>query len=97
MNQYTDFIEVDQLKLYFGEPYVINDYLTIYQPTIGDIINYGEKEYYSMIQTLTAIPSDSKSMLWDAGLDWNKVEDYQMFLMMVPSLSKTNTNYTWRH
>lgn len=91
MNQYADLIEVDQLKLYFGEPYVINSYLTIYQPTIGDIINYGEKEYYSMIQALTAIPSDSKSMLWDMGLDWNKVEDYQMFLMMAPSLSQKQT------
>ena len=58
MNLYDDLINVDPLKLYFGEPYVVNKYITIFQPTIGDIIEYGEREYYSMIQTLTAIPSD---------------------------------------
>ena len=58
MNQYDDLVHVDSLKLYFGEPYKINEYVKIYQPPIGDIIEYGEKEYYSMIQTLTAIPSD---------------------------------------
>lgn len=50
--------EIDQLQLYFGDPYVINDNITILQPTIGDIIKYGEKRYYSMIHTLTAISSD---------------------------------------
>lgn len=58
MNLYDDLINVDPLKLYFGEPYVVNKYITIFQPTIGDIIEYGEREYYSMIQTITAIPSD---------------------------------------
>ena len=91
MNQYDDLINVDYLKLYFGDPYVVNKYITIYQPTIGDIIEYGEKEYYSMINTITAIPSDCKSMLWDSGLDWNKVEDFQLFIMLARSLSQEQT------
>lgn len=91
MNPYDDLINVDPLKLYFGEPYVINKYVTIYQPTIGDIIEYGEKEYYSMIQTLTAIPSDMKANLWDMGLDWMKVEDFQLFMMLAPTLSQDQT------
>ena len=91
MNPYDDLIHVDPLKLYFGEPYVINKYVTIYQPTIGDIIEYGEKEYYSMIQTLTAIPSDMKANLFDMGLDWMKVEDFQLFMMLAPTLSQAQT------
>ena len=91
MNPYDDLINVDPLKLYFGEPYVINQYVTIYQPTIGDIIEYGEREYYSMIQTITAIPSELKSQLWDSGLDWMKVEDFQLFLMLSQSLSQKQT------
>lgn len=91
MNPYDGLIHVDPLKLYFGEPYVINKYITIYQPTIGDIIGYGEKEYYSMIQTITAIPSDMKSQLWDMGLDWMKVEDFQLFLMLAQSLPQKQT------
>lgn len=91
MNQYDDLIEVDHLKLYFGDPYVVNKYITIYQPTIGDIIEYGEKEYYSMIQTLTAIPSELKSKLFDMGLDWTQVSDFQLFIMMSKTLSQEQT------
>lgn len=91
MNPYDDLINVDPLKLYFGDPYVVNQYVTIYQPTIGDIIEYGEKEYYSMIQTITAIPSDMKSNLWDMGLDWMQITDFQLFLMLSQSLSQKQT------
>ena len=91
MNPYDGLINVDTLKLYFGDPYVVNQYVTIYQPTIGNIIEYGEREYYSMIQTLTAIPSDMKSQLWDSGLDWTQVEDFQLFMMLSPSLSQKQT------
>lgn len=91
MNQYDDLIDVDPLKLYFGDPYVVNKYITIFQPTIGDIIDYGEKAYYSMIQTITAIPSEMKSSLFDMGLDWNKVEDFQLFTMLAHSLPQSQT------
>ena len=91
MNQYDDLINVDHLKLYFGDPYVVNKYITIYQPTIGDIIEYGEREYFSMINTITAIPSEMKANLWDSGIDWNKITDFQLFLLISPSLSQKQT------
>lgn len=91
MNQYDGVINVDPLKLYFGEPYVVNQYIKIYQPTIGDIIEYGEREYFSMINTLVAIPSDMKANLWDAGLDWNKITDFQLFVMLAQSLPQKQT------
>lgn len=93
MNLYDDLISVDPLKLYFGEPYVVNKYITIFQPTIGDIIEYGEREYYSMIQTITAIPSDMKSTLWDMQprIDWTQITDFQLFLMLSQSLSQKQT------
>ena len=91
VNPYDGLINVDPLKLYFGEPFVVNQYITIFQPTIGDIIEYGEKEYYSMVQTLTAIPSDMKSQLWDMQLDWNKISDFQLFTMLAKSFSQKQT------
>ena len=91
MNQYDDIINVDYLKLYFGDPYVVNQYITIYQPTIGEIIEYGEREYFSMIQNITAIPSEMKSTLWDSGLDWTQVTDFQLFMMLAQSMSQKQT------
>ena len=77
--------------MYFGEPYVVNDYITITLPKIGEVVKYGERQYYSMIQTITAIPSDMKSQLFDMGLDWTQVEDFQLFMMLAPTLPKDKT------
>ena len=85
-------LEVDELSLYFGEPYVVNDYITITIPKIGDVVKYGERQYYSMIQTITAIPSEMKSQLWDSGLDWTQLTDFQLFMMLAPTLSKEQTS-----
>ena len=51
-------LDVDELQLYFGDDYVINDYIKITQPLIGEVVDYGEAQYFSMVHTLTAIPSD---------------------------------------
>ena len=51
-------LDVSDLQLYFGDDYVINDKIKIHQPTIGELVDYGEQVYFSMVHTLTAIPSD---------------------------------------
>lgn len=38
-----DLLELDTLGLYFGDPYIINENISVLQPTIGDISKYGEK------------------------------------------------------
>lgn len=83
--------EIDSLSLYMGDPYVVNEYITIHQPTIGQIAEYGEKAYYSMVHTITAIPSDMKSQLFDMGLDYEQVEDFELFMMLAPTLSQDKT------
>ena len=76
-------LEYDELKLFFGEDYLVNEHITIRQATIGDIVAYGEKEYFSLIHTLCSVPSDMKSILWDMyNIDWNKLSDFDFFIMM---------------
>lgn len=85
-------LEVDELMLYFGDPYIVNKYITITLPRIGELVQYGEREYYHMVQTLTAIPSEMKSQLWDMGLDWTQLTDFQLFIILAPTLSKSQTS-----
>lgn len=85
-------LEVDELQLYFGDDYIINDYIKIKQPRIGEIVDYGEAKYFSVVHTLTAIPSDMKSMLWDMDLDWCEVEDFDLFMMLVQTLTPDKTS-----
>lgn len=84
--------DVDSLFLYFGDNYVINDKIKLIQPRIGDVVDYGEASYFSMVHTLTAIPSDVKSMLWDEmKLEWTKVEDFELFIMFSRTMTPDKT------
>ena len=85
-------LEVDELALYFGKPYVVNDYITITIPKIGEVVEFGERQYYSMVQTISAIPSEMKSQLWDIGLDWTQITDFQLFMMLAPTLPQNQTS-----
>lgn len=83
-------LEVDELLLYFGDDYIINDKIRIHQPLIGEIVSC-EREYFSMVHALTAISSDMKSQLWDMGLDWCEVEDFELFMMLSQTLTPDKT------
>ena len=85
-------LDVDALQLYFGDDYIINDYIKIIQPTIGKVVDYGEASYFSTVHTITAIPSDMKSQLWDLGLDWCEVDDFELFMMLVQTLTLDRTS-----
>lgn len=88
----NEIFEYDELKMYFGEDYVINDKIRIHQPTIGEIVEFGEREYYSMIYTLTCIPSDMKSQLDDVGINYMEVSDFELFMMLTRGLSQDKTS-----
>lgn len=84
-------LEVDDLKLYIGDDYVINDSIKILQPTIREIAEFGERDFFSVVHTVCAIPSDMKSQLWDMGLDWTEVDDFELFMMLVQTLTPDRT------
>lgn len=86
-----DMFEFDELQMFFGEDYKVNDYITIHQPTIGEIVEFGERNYYSMVHALTCIPSDMKSQLFDAGIDYEEISDFELFIMLSKSLQQEQT------
>ena len=74
--------QVDELKLYLGSDIKIASGITLRQPTIGEIADCNESEYFSMAQTLCATPSSMKVMLDDMKLDYMQVDDFQLFLIL---------------
>ena len=69
----------DELKIYRGEDLVVSDHIVIHQPTLSEICDYGERNYYSMIYQLTSSPQSMKSQLWDIGIDYTEITPYQLF------------------
>ena len=84
-------MDADDLKLYIGDDFVINDNIKVFQPTIRTIAEFGEKNFFSVIHTVTAIPSDMKSQLFDMGLDWVEVDDFELFMMLAQTLTPDRT------
>lgn len=84
--------EIDELKLYFGEDYPITNNITVYHPTIGEIIREGEQKYFQTVHTLTCIPSNMKSALWDIGIDYELISDFDLFRMLAPNLNPGDTD-----
>lgn len=91
MAENSNLLDIDELQMYFGEPFRINDKISVYIPTIGDIVEFGERKYYSMIHTLTCIPSDMKSQLFDLGIDYEKLDNFELFMMLSSGLTPEST------
>lgn len=83
--------QVDELRLYLGESIRIASGIMLYQPTIGDIANYNEADYFSVASTICATPSSMKVALDDMKLDYMKVDDFQLFMMLCSSLTPDKT------
>ena len=88
----ANLLEFDELKMYFGDDFVVNDYITMHTPTVGEIVEFGERKYFSMVHTITAIPSDMKSQLFDMDIDYETLEDYHLFYMLTRGLTQESTS-----
>lgn len=85
--------EFDELKIYRGEDIHITPKITVTQPTIGQIADFGEKRYFSAVHTLTAVGADLKWQLNDyMGIDYTKIEDYDLFVKFTSQVVSSRKN-----
>lgn len=87
-----EFFQVDELKLYMSEDIKIAHGIVLKCPKILDIANYGESAYFSMAQTLCATPSSMMVALDDMKLNYMKVKDFELFMMLSQSLKPEATH-----
>lgn len=77
-------IQFDRLKLYFRQPYTIDcpntkGAITLYQPSIGDIIDIGQTKFYNSVSVLVNNTTSYRLPLWKMGIDWNDISDFELF------------------
>lgn len=76
--------DVDDLKIYRGSDIRITDKIIVTQPTIDQIIEFGEKRYFQTVHTLTGVGADFKWQLWDYfGIDYTQIDDFELFKKMI--------------
>lgn len=87
---------ITQLQLFYGDDFKVNDFITIHQPTIGDILEYdkqySESSFWTMLNVFTANPTSYRLFLWkDMNIDWTFLNDYQLFMILYRTLSIEQT------
>lgn len=76
--------DIDELKIYRGSDIPITDKIIVTQPTIDQIIEFGEKRYFQTIHCLTGVGADFKWQLWDYfDIDYTQIDDYEFFKLMI--------------
>lgn len=84
---------MDDLKMLAGDKLALNQYITVRNPTLAEIKDFGEEKYYSTISVICSTPSDFKSTLYDKmGIDWEQMSDFNFFCIMCAGLPKEQTS-----
>ena len=76
----------NQLQAFSGEDFKLNDFITIHSPSLREIRSYGERgdtQYLNMVRNLTATPTDLKVLLDDKGIDYTKIQDFELFCTII--------------
>lgn len=81
----------DELHLFRGKPYILNSWLEINQPTLGEICDFGEQTYFESVVGLTATPSDYQVPLDDQGIDFQTLDDFDLFLSIYREFTSART------
>lgn len=84
-------LDFDELKMYYCEDYRPTEKIIISQPTIGDMIEYGDNKFYNMVNSLCGNPTMFRLQLWNMGINWNKITDFELFSMMIKSYTPSDT------
>lgn len=77
-------INIDEIHLYRGKDIYITDKIIITQPTLDDIIEFGEEMYFKSVNTFVSVGADLKWQLWDYfHIDYTKISDYELFVKFI--------------
>lgn len=79
------------LNLLYRREIDINDNIRVVIPKVGEILD-NEDDYYGMVSLLTAMPIDLMAQLDEIGIDFETINEYELFLMMFPMFQSRDTS-----
>lgn len=66
-----------------GDDLVINKNLIVHNPTVRELIEYGEKNYDADVNAITLRPYDACVMLDQMGINYQEIQDYDLFVATI--------------
>lgn len=77
---YKGDILTNELLLFQGKPWQITEDISVKNPTLREISDFGEDNYWSLITHLCATSFDYRLPLQEDGIDYLDIDDWHMFL-----------------
>ena len=69
--------------MFFGEDYQVAEGIVISQPTIGEIMTFGEDKFNQVLNPFIVNPTSLRVTLWKQGKDWTEMSDYELFYQLI--------------
>lgn len=69
----------------------VSDAISVLVPTVGQIID-NEDDYYQVACMVVATPYDMMVQLDDAHIDFTKIDDFELFILLFENLRAMNTS-----
>ena len=83
---------IDKLALISGDPITICEGVVLLQPTLRQIKEYGEFEFFSTFWTMCSAPWDIPSTLDDMGIDFMEITEWELFQGIITGCSVEQTS-----
>lgn len=77
---------VDEARIITGKPFDVGVGITLRQPSISEILEFGEDEYLRAVSVFTSEPFDMPYHLAQMGLDFEKIKPFELFCLLSLSL-----------
>lgn len=87
----------DELQVFRGKDYSINSDISIHQPTLDEITDYGEQSYFGLVKTLCATPADKKVEIWKVlHIYWDQMDEFELFVSLFRSVKDNDMSILFR-
>ena len=74
-----------------GKDIQLNDNITVINPTIDEILEYGEEEYWKAVTQITSTSYQYLLFFHKQGLNYQEISDYEMFVLLAQNMTKEQT------
>ena len=67
-----------------GKTYHVNQYIKVYSPEVYEVIDFGEEDYFRVLNLFVRKPYDIAVELDDHGIDYQSITDWDLFVDTAP-------------
>ena len=76
----------DLLKMLMRRDYTTRNGIVIRQPSVGEIVDIGEEQFYRGINIWITNTTSYRVVLWKNGIDWCKYTDFELFFSLFKAI-----------